>query len=689
MNEERRIGENDMIKVNWSKIKPFERKNFAILVMAVLVLIAIVAFIFCFISPVINVWIKFATAVLVFIDVAFFIHIESRMLQIYFLMAVLDIGLIFTVSVPLKRTLDIIFLVIAALIFLVAIALTIVSNFVCKDKTKYNFPEVKRENIFANKNVMFFAPHEDDEINVYGGVIEQYVKNHSTIRVVFSTNGDFHGLGKMRIREALNVAKSYGIPEENFIFLGYSDSLSNKQGKHLYNCAPDEIVKSKFGFTETYGNKSKKPYKTHEFTRNNFLNDVKNVIETYKPDVLYCCDYDLHVDHRAISLIFEEALDEILKTSPLYHPEVYKGFAYSTAWDGLDDYYSQNMISTRLKHPSSYMRETNVYAWKDRVRFPVDIDCLSRVMQNSSSYIAMSEYSSQTATDHANSILNGDKVFWHRRTDNVLLEAKIIASSGDASNVNNFKLVDSDNIKDKNALPLKGIWITDRGDKEKTILFKLPSKRKIVSLVLYDNPSEYGHIVNANVKIGTFSFNTGELKENGVATIFEFNPVMTDEISIKILNYNGSCSLLRVEAYETYEDDRVEFIKICNGDDDFCYDYIINKNGREQFSIYTYPECRNLKYYVSSDSDGLKAECDGSYINVVCPPGEEGILTVTLADNPDIFDKIRIQNPDERERSIISYKQKLEHAIYSPELQWDYYRGLLRRLGTYFPFLNR
>ncbi len=566
---------------------------------------------------------------------------------------------------------------------------SLVSRYICLKNTKYDFPETKRENIFAKKNVMMFAPHEDDEINVYGGLIEQYINNSSNIIIVFSTNGDFHGLGKMRIREALNVARKYGIPKENIIFLGYSDSLTNKDGKHLYNCDSNEELLSKHGIKSTYGSDKKAPYRTHLFTRNNFLNDVKDVILNYKPDTIYCCDYDLHADHRAISLIFEEALDDILKENPFYHPNVYKGFAYSTAWDGLEDYYSQNAISTKLKTPSEYMTETNIYDWKDRVRIPVANEYLSRIMQNSSSYIAMSEYSSQTATDHANSILNGDKVFWHRRTDSVLIDAKIFASSGNASNLNNFKLVDSDDIKNQSKLPLKGIWYSDRNDKDKTIVFEMQQVKNISSVAIYENPGNDSHIMNAIVQIGSFRFNTGELKSNGAATIFEFPNVKTNNIKIKIIEFYGSCSLLRVEAFEERESIKPEIVKICNNTGDFCYDYIINKNGREQFSIYTYPENKKAKFYVSSDNDGLKAECDGEYINVICPPGEKGILSVSLANDQSVCDKIRIQNPDDRERSIIAYKQKLEHTIYSPSMQWDYYRGLLRRLGTYFPILNR
>ncbi|MCD7723356.1 MAG: PIG-L family deacetylase [Clostridiales bacterium] len=678
-----------MIKVNWQKIKPFEKKSFALPVMAILILIGIAAVIYCFFSPLKLMALKFFSALFIFTFFAFYIHIESRMLQIYMLLAIFDVGVIFAGIIPVNLVLTVFFFVLSLLLALFCVALCIISKYSNEKDTAYDFPEPDRPALFKNKSVMFFAPHEDDEINVFGGIIEHYINNKSTVRVVFSTNGDFHGLGKMRIREAMNVAKKYGVPNENFIFLGYSDSLENSEGKHMYNCPGNEELTSARGIKCTYGNSKKAPYRSHLFTRNNFLSDVKSVIENYKPDVLYCCDYDVHADHRAISLIFEEALDLILKENPFYRPEVFKGFAYSTAWDGLLDYYSQNAASTKLKIPAPYMGETNVYDWKDRVRLPVAKESLSRVMQNSKSYIAMAEYSSQTATDHANSILNADKVFWRRRTDSVLYDAKITATSGNAARLNNFKLVDSSDIKMQNELPLYGIWVPDKGDRERAILFEMPVERKISSVALYENPSDMGHIINAVVSLGSFSFNTGELKPNGAATIFEFPAVSAKAIAVKVQSFTGVCSLLKVEAYETHSSSKAQLVKICSNNGDFCYDYIINKSGREEFGVYTYPECKDVKLYISSDNDGLQAHCENSLISVNCPPGESGILKVSLAEDPEIYDEIRISNPDERERSIIELKQKYEHIVYSPAMQRDYYRGLLRRLGTYFPALNR
>ena len=88
----------------------------------------------------------------------------------------------------------------------------------------YNAPDNGKSALYSGKNVMVFSPHQDDEINLLGGVLEQYVKYGSNVTVVFSTNGDYEGHGETRLREAVEVLSFIGIPQENVIFLGYGDS---------------------------------------------------------------------------------------------------------------------------------------------------------------------------------------------------------------------------------------------------------------------------------------------------------------------------------------------------------------------------------------------------------------------------------------------------------------------------------
>jgi LmbE family N-acetylglucosaminyl deacetylase len=671
-----------MISVNWSKIKPFEKKAFAVPVMFLEIIIFIGFLILGFVKTTQLVVFKDLSALFLMFIVAHFVHIESRMLQTYMLLSILDISIIFAAFLPLPKIAVItLFIIMLVLMIAISIATLVIRNIITTD-TMYNCSEPDRSNVFAGKNVMLFAPHEDDEINLYGGIIEQYVKNDSTVRIVFSTNGDSYGIGKIRIKEALNVADSFGIPRENIIFLGYSDTLLNSAGMHIYNCNDNETIKSNKGYTNTYSIDSHPSYNDKIFTRQNIIEDFTNVILEFMPDTIYCCDYDSHLDHRAISLFCEEAIDNVITKNSEYKPDMFKGFAYSMAWIGKHDYYSENACSTHQHTPSPYMSETNVYSWSDRVRMPVAKESLSHVLQNSSSYKAMMKYSSQTATDHANGILNCDKVFWHKRTDNLLHDAQIKATSGDASKLTQFKLVDSNDINSANSLPVSNCWVADSYDSNRIVLFKLTEKKFISSIAIYESPIIENHILNATVKIGNAKFKTGELKENGSATIFNFEPIETDVIAIRIDEFKGKCSLLKFEAFSEVESDRVQFIKLVNSTDDFCYDYYINKSGSEEFTVYSYPQNDNLDFDLNTTGE-IEANYNNGKIVVTCPENCHGKLTIALKDNPFIYDIVTFSNPDDKQRNAIKNKQLLEQKIWSFQMQWDYYYGLIKRLAVY------
>lgn len=665
-----------LIKVNWGKIKPFEKKGFAIGAMVGLAVLGIIFMVICGVVNGVGLFQKLAITTLSTVSLGLMVHIESRMLQIYMLQGYFDI----LMAICCSKAKGYVCITVAA-VFLIGLLIALaVEQHLFKDNTLYDCTEPDRKNIYAGKNVLMFAPHEDDEINIYGGIIEQYVKNGSTVRVVFSTNGDVYGLGKLRIREALEVAKSYGIPKENFIFLGYSDSMRGASGKHIYNCDANEEVASVKGYTEAYGIDTHNSYSNKKFTRQNVLDDFKDVINEYKPDVLYCCDYDSHPDHRAIGLFFEEALGEILKENPFYSPKVYKGFAYSLAWMGKLDYYTPNSRSTHQWIVDDLMVENNVYAWAERLRLPVAKESLSHIMQNASSYVAMMKYSSQTATDHANGILNNDKVFWERRTDSLLYNAKAMATSGDASHIAEFKLVDSVDINELELMPSCNAWVADNEDKTPSVMLKLDEKQSISTVYIYESPLKENHIVSATVKIGNYQFEIKNLHKG--ANKFSFNPVLADTIAIRVDEWTGDCSILKVEAFENPDQTDIQLVKLVNDQDDFCYDYMLDPSGTEDFTVYHYPVDTPADFDVSC-TGGVEVKNNDGKLTITCPQGESGVVTIKSLENPAIYDEVKISNPTLKDRAKITKRQALEPRLWTLPMQYDYYIGAIRRLGVY------
>ncbi len=204
---------------------------------------------------------------------------------------------------------------------------------------RYREVDFGKDKLFGNKKVMLIVPHEDDDINVLGGVIDEYIQYGSELYVVFTTNGDYYGreVAEQRIHEALSLYRYLRVPEDNIVFLGYGDYLC-KDGHHIYNGSEDEVFASGAGMSETYATEDHPPYKEKQpFTKENILNDLRSVILDVRPDVIFCVDYDPHVDHEACSLFFEKAMGKILLEELDYSPEAYKGFGYSTAWEAEKD----------------------------------------------------------------------------------------------------------------------------------------------------------------------------------------------------------------------------------------------------------------------------------------------------------------------------------------------------------------
>ena len=114
-----------MINVDWKKIKPYEKAAFAIPVMVVLLAVFAVSVIVAFVNPLLYMPIKVLTAVFIFLTVAFGVHIESRMIQIYMLLGVLDVSMLGAVLVPLPTGLTVFFFCAALLALVISVGVAV------------------------------------------------------------------------------------------------------------------------------------------------------------------------------------------------------------------------------------------------------------------------------------------------------------------------------------------------------------------------------------------------------------------------------------------------------------------------------------------------------------------------------------------------------------------------------------
>lgn len=518
------------------------------------------------------------------------------------------------------------------------------------------------EEFFSDKKVMVIVPHEDDDLNLVGGVIEKYVENGSEIFIVFATNGDYFDKAEMRINDAVSCWQYLGVPEKNVYFLGYGDRWST-EGPHIYNASADQPLKSAVGRTETYGTATHPAYHNgNAYTFRNYSNDIMQIILEKRPDILFISDYDKHPDHKAVSLCSEYVLGKILKSTSDYQPIVYKGYTYSTAWEAADDFRSLNLKSTQQPIESEY--EPMVYDWNSRVRFPVNGNTMSRSILSTKYYKAFAIYRGQSARSHLNKIINGDKVFWQRRTDSLLYTSKVKVSSGDGSYLTDFRIIDSDDINDRKHSPYDRVWTPDAKDAEKTIHVVLKKESDIYSINLYDHPSPDDNITNIRITFSDgSSVETGHLNRNGLASEITVKKKKIKSFDIKIVSYEGdNPGLCEIEAFRKKGQYDGTFIKLMDNEGNFVYDYFAESDTSEfmLYSNHQIPDLTESSYSVSCDNTSCSCLIQNERLVVTCPKGEScKIALVELSSG--LSDQIYVSHPDALTKAKNICIQKIEN----------------------------
>lgn len=309
--------------------------------------------------------------------------------------------------------------------------------------------------IFKGNTIMVIVPHEDDEINIAGATIFGAKKAGMRVICAFLTNGDWDYPASIRIKEACAALKTLGVPETDIIFLGYPDS-GVKAERSVYMHGQKAPV-NVFGQMETYGAAGKQDYAMYSYgyhspyTWDCFLTDLKNVILEYRPNTILAIDFDFHPDHRMSSIAFEMVMGEILnRLKGSYQPLVLKAFAYATGFESVADFYHDNLYSTKVEHKAlrypEFGLDNPVYEWGKRVRLPVPKECRYPQLMGNILFSALKCHMSQKAMRRANQIINGDQVFWLRRTDNLAFLGDISVSSGNEKYLHDFQMMNTQDI---------------------------------------------------------------------------------------------------------------------------------------------------------------------------------------------------------------------------------------------------
>ena len=563
----------------------------------------------------------------------------------------------------------------AALIVLMALVLAVLAV-VCVYETELNKLDSNDgvdnsfyDSQFKNKKVMVIVPHEDDDLLISGQVLPSMYKNGADVRVVFATNGDKRVSAYTRQSEACNALEKLGIPREKVIFLGYPDGTQLYVGKKAYSFSS--------GWDHTYAGKGFKDYHfdrfgTHaQYTAENMVDDIESVILEYRPDYILAIDFDTHTDHRGVSISFEKAMERILKKESGYTPKVLKCFGYSLAWKSKPDFYALNIKSTVMQdreknNDPSYETDVPQYRWSSRVRLPIDKKSLSHSILRCSEYKALSEHLSQYAYCYSERIINGDSVYWNRRTDSLTYNADISVSSGDASLLNDFRLIGVGNRTAGPNVKLENcVSRFDKSDAQKTVTVKFDSPKTVSCVSLYDN---FG--LNSNILGGVITFSDGSkvevpaLNSDGSETRVVFEPKHNiTSFTFKVTEYEGVAGLDEIEAFENADYDMgFSLIKLKNADtDDYIYNYLITPD-EKSLNLGVNLSNPNAGYTIKIiEGDGVKLE--GNTL-VFDDDFEKCTVRAELNGDPSTYDQITVKRLSERELKSYESFEKVNKTVF-------------------------
>jgi LmbE family N-acetylglucosaminyl deacetylase len=476
-------------------------------------------------------------------------------------------------------------------------------------KEEYNgLPSFFRESSVNQRIMLVIIPHEDDEINLAGTVIYQARKSGIRVICAFLTNGDWKYPGLVRMKEAIKSLAVLGVEEEDILFLGYPDGGVHGE-RNVFVCGQKEVLEGRDGRKETYGMESHDDFSLQfrghhqSYTWKGMVEDVKDVILCYRPSLILATDFDSHPDHRLCYLAFLSAMAEILSENKSYRPEVLMGFCYSTGFEGTKDFYGKHLLSSVINEQqiwnTAYETDNPPYEWKERVRFPVAEDCRSLLKYNII-FKSLCCHVSQKAPARAVRLVNGDQVFWRRRTNNLIYDGRVSVSSGDGKYLHDFRMMNVRDITEKKPVIEDYLWIPDSDDKEKWCRCDFDEPQNIEAVAFYGNIDEENRILKGKLTFSTgYSCIVGPFRKQGHENLITV-PIQKDVqwVQFEILESKGIEA--GISEWEILEKQEMPFsiLQICV-DDHFAYDWYIYPGEKPKISAYALGINGKLQWFLN------------------------------------------------------------------------------------------
>lgn len=560
---------------------------------------------------------------------------------------------------------------------------------------------------YEDEKVLVLVPHQDDEIYGVASTILNYIRAGSEVNVAYSTNGDYYRPedGPIRIAETEKVLTDMGVDENNIYFLGYGNNYKSKE-KAIYMAEDEEVVVSHSNYDKTYGTDkypdfhSKIYVEPALYTKNNLRADIKDLILHINPTVIYCVDFDVHVDHRTLSLMFDNAMGELLRENEEYEPRVFKVPVYLKK--GSIDFFeglNQNSITRpaikNIYKDKNYDTDIPGYGWDDRLRLPSANGIWGWTRETSYLNDLFLMYKSQNDKSFVYNA-NSDDIAWERRTDSVTYNSQVIVSSGENKDrLTDFMWTDTSDVVTPQTSYSDFLWQPDLLDTKKTITLKFDEEKEVSAVVVLDDPDASNNILELSIfdDKGRLLVN-GTPDQYGRRTEIVFEPTQTSEIKIKINSYEGVPGIAEVEVFEELRDE-TEIIKLYLGNENetFVYDALVDKNEDETaLKLYSYPkEDTEWNDYNIQVSENVSYRTEGDVLYINCE--DNASVTVTNKENGELTDTINISKISAPKKALYEFVQGVDETIYHAEMWYEntvkrytkfYYGVIMRKVKGLF-----
>ena len=276
---------------------------------------------------------------------------------------------------------------------------------------------VKNLDISSINHLLVVVPHQDDEILIGAGFIDQMLKQKKKVTVAVVTNGDYectdYSKGRARLKETLAGLKVLGLSAENVLFLGYADTGMPREESFLtalIHTEEGEKVFPSSASAVTYGLEEKEDFhymccgEHGTYSKNTLIADLQELISRSTPDaILTTHPLDMHGDHEALFYFVKSVLEDKNIVSDI---RVFVGMVHSPQGDEtwpLRD----SLHFTCPKGMEEY--------WEKRLILPLEKELTGGKKEGNLKYEELKKYETAlepNAVDYLMAFIKDEEIFW-------------------------------------------------------------------------------------------------------------------------------------------------------------------------------------------------------------------------------------------------------------------------------------